>query len=201
LKKAGLVVLISGNGSNLQAIINACNTGTLPAEVRAVISSKKDAYGLERARLAGIPALAKPKRKDQDRAAYDAELAELVSTYQPDLVVLAGWMRILTVPFISHFPHRIINLHPALPGTFAGVNAIERAYQAFHQGEIKHTGVMVHYVTDESVDMGPVLNQRIVAIKPEDTLEDLEARIHACEHTLLVETLQQLIKLMEDGHA
>jgi phosphoribosylglycinamide formyltransferase 1 len=201
LKKAALVVLISGNGSNLQAILDAISAGKLPAEVRAVISNNKDAFGLERARQADIPALVKPKLKEQDRADYDAELAELVSTYRPDLVVLAGWMRILTMPFIGRFPQRIVNLHPALPGTFAGVNAIERAYNAFHRGEIKHTGVMVHYVTDEGVDMGPVVNQHNVEITPEDTLPDLEAKIHACEHVLLVETLQQLINLMEDDHA
>ena len=103
--------------------------------------------------------------------------------------------------FIGQFPQRIINLHPALPGTFAGVNAIERAYQAYQQGEIRHTGVMVHFVLDESVDLGPVINQRMVEIEPEDTLPDLESKIHACEHTLLVKSLQQLINQLEDENA
>jgi phosphoribosylglycinamide formyltransferase-1 len=199
--KAGLVALISGNGSNLQAILDAIQNGSLVAEVRAVISNKPDAFGLERARQAGIPAIVKPKLKDQQRETYDAELADLVSEFQADWVVLAGWMRILTMPFIDHFPQHIINLHPALPGMFAGVNAIERAFLAFGQGEISHTGVMVHYVTDESVDMGPVINQHIVEITPQDTLADLEAKIHACEHTLLVETLQHLINPKEGGYA
>lgn len=201
MKKAALVVLVSGHGSNLQAILDAIRDGRLPAEVRAVISNKKEAYALERARLAGIPALVKPKYKEQERTAYDAGLAELVAGYQPDWVVLAGWMRVLTMPFIGRFPQRIINLHPALPGMFAGVNAIERAYQAYLQGEIRHTGVMVHYVLDESVDLGPVLAQRVVAITPEDTLPDLEEKVHACEHVLLVETLNNLIREMEEGHA
>lgn len=201
MKKATLVVLISGHGSNLQAILDAIRDGKLAAEVRAVISNKKEAYGLERARQAGIPALVKPKYKEQERTAYDAELAELVAGYQPDWVVLAGWMRVLTMAFIGRFPQRIINLHPALPGMFAGVNAIERAYQAYLQGEIRYTGVMVHYVLDESVDLGPVLNQRVVAIAPEDTLADLEEKIHACEHALLVETLNHLINIMEEDHA
>jgi phosphoribosylglycinamide formyltransferase 1 len=201
MKEARLVVLVSGNGSNLQAILDAIKVGDLPAEVCAVISNKKDAFGLERARQAGIPALVKPKFKEQTREAYDSELAELVEDFQPDWVVLAGWMRILTMPFIGQFPGRIINLHPALPGTFAGVDAINRAYQAYQQGEIIHTGVMVHYVLDESVDMGPVINQRIVVIEPGDTLADLESRIHACEHTLLVESLQQLVNQREDENA
>ncbi|NMB55842.1 MAG: phosphoribosylglycinamide formyltransferase [Leptolinea sp.] len=201
MKKAGLVVLISGFGSNLQAILDAVDAGTLNAEVRAVISNRVDAYGLERARLAGIPACVKSRSKGQTRENYDAELAELVQGYKPDLILLAGWMRILTMAFIGRFPDRIVNLHPALPGTFPGVNAIERAYQAYRQGEINHTGVMVHLVPDEGVDLGPVLGQQVVEIRPEDSLEDLEKRIHACEHVLFVKTIQQLIKRMEDKDA
>lgn len=201
MKKTRLVVLVSGNGSNLQAILDAIQAEKLPAEVCAVISNKKDVYALERARRAGIPALVHPKYKMQLRENYDSLLAGLVAAYQPDWVVLAGWMRVLTMAFIEHFPHRIINLHPALPDQFSGVNAIERAYQAYQQGEIHHTGVMVHFVPDEGVDLGPVINQQIVEIYPEDTLADLEARVHACEHILLVESLSQLINKMEDEHA
>jgi len=201
MKKTSLVVLISGNGSNLQAIMDAIQAGTLPAEIKAVVSNSKDAYGLERARLAGLPAIIKPKRKDQQREQYDAELAEIVKAYQPDFVILAGWMRILTMSFIGMFPNRIINLHPALPGTFPGVNAIERAWQAFQNKEISHTGVMVHLVPDEGVDLGPVLAQRIVEIKPQDTLEKLEERVHQCEHELLVETIQKTILQLEESHA
>jgi formyltetrahydrofolate-dependent phosphoribosylglycinamide formyltransferase len=201
MKKASLVVLISGNGSNLQALIDASHSGKLPVEILAVVSNTKDAYGLERARLAGISALVKPKLKIQERETYDAELADLVGSYHPDLVILAGWMRILTMAFISHFPQRIVNLHPALPGNFPGVNAIERAYQAYQYGEIQHTGVMIHLVPDEGVDLGPVLGQQIVEIKPQDTLEDLEKRVHDTEHELLVETINQLIQTMEENHA
>lgn len=201
MKKASLVVLISGNGSNLQAIINAILAGTLPAEIKAVVSNTKEAYGLERARLAGIPVVIKPKRKEQPREQYDAELAEIVKSYQPDFVILAGWMRILTMSFIGSFPNRIINLHPALPGAFPGVNAIERAWQAFQNGEITHTGIMVHLVPDEGVDLGPVLAQKSVEIKSEDTLEDLEKRVHQCEHELLVETIHKTILQLEESHA
>ncbi len=154
MKKAGLVVLVSGFGSNLQAILDAIAAGRLNAEVRAVVSNRADAYGLERARLAGIPARVIPHLKGQERNVYDTELAVLVQQYDPDLVLLAGWMRVLTMAFIGKFPQKIVNLHPALPGTFPGVNAIERAYLAYQKGEITHTGVMVHLVPDENVDRG-----------------------------------------------
>ncbi len=201
MKKARLVVLISGNGSNLQALIDACRSSRLPAEVVAVVSNTKEAYGLERAKRAGIPTFVKPKLKSQEREAYDAELADLVLASHPDLVILAGWMRILSMPFIRHFSERLVNLHPALPGTFAGVNAIERAFEAFQNGEIKHTGVMVHLVPDEGVDLGPVLAQQIVEIRKSDTLEDLEERIHHCEHQLLVNTIKEYLTKLEENHA
>lgn len=184
-----LVVLISGFGSNLQAILDACNSGELPARVAAVISNKPDAYGLERARQAGVPALAFPKPKDQDRDAYDAALAQLVASYRPDWVILAGWMRILTSAFLDCFPNQVVNLHPALPGAFPGTHAIQRAYDAYQRGEIQHTGVMVHLVPDEGVDSGPVLAQEIVPIYAHDKLEELEERVHRVEHTLLIKTL------------
>lgn len=201
MKVTSMVVLISGNGSNLQALIDAIRGNKLRAEIKAVISNTKEAFGLERARAAGIPAVVKPKYKDTDREAYDAELADLVSQYEPDLVILAGWMRILSLAFIKHFPNRIINLHPALPGTFAGTHAIERAWQAFQKGEISHTGVMVHLVPDEAVDLGPVLSSRRVEIQPGDTIEDLQHRMHTCEHELLVETIAQYISQLEEQDA
>ncbi|HEY4720431.1 MAG TPA: phosphoribosylglycinamide formyltransferase [Anaerolineae bacterium] len=185
-----LVVLISGNGSNLQAILDACASGELNAKVAAVISNKSDAFGLERARQANVPAIAKPKLKAQDRREYDAELADLVAAYQPDWIVLAGWMRVLSSAFLDHFSNRVINLHPALPGAFPGTHAIDRAYEAYRRGEIDHTGVMVHLVPDEGVDSGPVLAQEVVPIQPGDTLELLEEKIHAVEHRLLVNTLK-----------
>lgn len=188
-----LAVLISGNGSNLQAILDACASGGLPARVAAVVSNKPDAFGLERARRAGLPAIAKPKPKTQDRREYDADLADLVASCQPDWVVLAGWMRILSSAFLNRFPNRVVNLHPALPGTFPGTHAIERAFDAYRRGEIQHTGIMVHLVPDEGVDAGPVLAQETVLIYSNDTLETLEARVHAVEHRLLVNTLKSLI--------
>ena len=185
-----LVVLISGHGSNLQAILDASASGELNAQVVAVISNKSDAFGLERARRSNIHAIAKPKPKDQDRRAYDAELADLAATFHPDWIVLAGWMRVLSSAFLDRFPQRVINLHPALPGTFPGTHAIERAYEAYQRGAIDRTGVMVHLVPDEGIDNGPVLAQTEVLIQPTDTLESLEARIHQTEHPLLITTLK-----------
>lgn len=192
-EKARLVVLISGGGTNLQAILDACREGALPAQVAAVVSNKSDAFGLERARRAGVPAIAKPRPKEQDRRDYDSQLADLVASYRPDWVVLAGWMRVLSSNFLSRFPGRVMNLHPALPGAFPGTHSIERAFEAFQRGEIRNTGVMIHLVPDEGVDCGPVLLQEEVPILPEDTLESLEARIHSVEHRLLIAAIAKTI--------
>lgn len=162
------------------------------AQVVAVFSNKADAYGLVRARKAGIPAILAVKHKEIDRRIYDACLADQVATFQPDWVVLAGWMRILTSAFLERFPGRVINLHPALPGMFPGTEAIERAYRAYQAGAIPHTGVMVHLVPDEGVDNGPVIDQEIVPILKDDTLETLEERVHQTEHRLLVKALYSL---------
>ncbi|MBI5928721.1 MAG: phosphoribosylglycinamide formyltransferase [Chloroflexi bacterium] len=188
-----LCVLISGSGSNLQALINAIQSNELAAEIVLVVSNRQAAYGLERAKQAGIPTLYFPYKKSQDRHQYDADLAEKIRTYQVDLVVLAGWMHILSPAFLDIFPHQVINLHPALPGTFLGTHAIERAYEAFHAGEITESGCMVHYAIPE-VDMGSVIQQATVPIFPEDTLADFEARMHTTEHQTLVAAVQQLIE-------
>jgi phosphoribosylglycinamide formyltransferase-1 len=193
LSLARLVVLVSGFGSNLQAILDACEAGVLPAQVKAVFSNKGNSFGLERARQKGIPAVYVPKPKDLDRRAYDAQLADLVEAFQPDFIVLAGWMRILSSAFLDRFPGKVVNLHPALPGAFPGTDAIERAYAAYQQGEISSTGVMVHLVPDESVDSGPLLAQESVPIYSQDDLEALEARVHTVEHRLLVEALVSLV--------
>ncbi|MEO7840136.1 MAG: formyltransferase family protein, partial [Anaerolineales bacterium] len=127
------------------------------------------------------------------RNEYDARLADLVAIKQPDYIILAGWMRILSSFFLSSFPNQVINLHPALPNIFPGTHAIERAFDAYHRGEIEHTGVMVHLVPDEGVDNGPVLATEIVPMHQTDTLASLEARVHEVEHTLLVKTIKTLL--------
>ena len=190
-----LVVLISGNGSNLQAILDACSAGVLDAQVVSVISSKADAYGLVRAKNAGVEAIHLPKQENESRQQYDARLAAYVSTCFPDYVILAGWMRFLSSFFLSRFPNRVINLHPASPGMFPGTHAIERAFESYQRGEIEYTGVMVHLVPDEGVDNGPILATQVVPIEKDDTLESLETRVHKVEHILLVNTLKSLLSV------
>lgn len=191
---ARLVVLISGSGTNLQALLTACQEGRLAAQVVAVVSNRRSAYGLVRAQQAGVPTVYQPLKpyteSGRTREAYDEDLANQVAAFQPDLVVCAGWMQILTPVFINRFADRLINLHPALPGFFPGTHAIERAFRAFQQGEIKFSGAMVHDVV-AAVDAGPVLDQIVVPILPQDELEDFEERMHRCEHDLLVRAVQK----------
>ncbi|MEZ4593387.1 MAG: phosphoribosylglycinamide formyltransferase [Chloroflexota bacterium] len=191
-----LVILISGSGSNLQAVLDAVADGRLTAVPTLVVANRKDAYGLVRAQNAGVPTAYfpfKPYREaGKSREDYDADLAELIRQYHPDLIILAGWMHILSAAFLQHFPNRVINLHPALPGQFAGTHAIQRAYEAYQRGEIEHTGCMVHLTIPE-VDAGPVLAQAQVPIHPSDTVADLEARMHQAEHQLLVTAVQQFL--------
>ncbi len=187
-----LAVLISGNGSNLQALIDQMDAGHLSAELSVVISNRPDAYGLERAAKAGIPTEVLTLSNSGDRSAYDAELAEVVAGYSPDLIVLVGWMLILGPEFLRHFPDKVINLHPALPGLFPGTNAIQRAHAAFQAGAVKHTGVMVHRVIAQ-VDAGTVIVTEPVPIFPEDSLNDLEERIHFVAHPLIVAAIDLLL--------
>ena len=188
-----LVVLASGNGSNAQAVIDACSDGRLLARVAAVVSNVADAGVLARAAAARTPAVAVERRPGEARSAYDLRLAAAVGAYEPDWVVLAGWMRILTMDFLGRFPNRVVNLHPALPGELPGTDAIERAWHEARAGTRTHTGVMVHLVPDEGVDVGPVLGVRTLPIDPTETLAELEARVHAVEHELLVATLADLV--------
>jgi phosphoribosylglycinamide formyltransferase 1 len=197
MTKKRLAVLISGNGSNLQALINACQQEEINAEIVVVCSNKKDAYGLIRAANANIPGIYHPYIKNSDRSTYDAALAQHIMAYQPDLIILAGWMRKLSMAFLAHFPNKVINIHPALPDTFPGTHAIERAYEAFRRGEIKESGVMIHYVPDEGVDNGPVIGKEVVPIHENDTLESFETKIHQTEHRLYVEALSMQCNSIE----
>ncbi len=194
-----IAVLISGFGSNLQAIMDAVAAGRLPGvEIAVVVSNRKAAYGLQRARKAGLPTLYFPLKPYRDagrsRREYDADLARLLrDEYDVEWVILAGWMHLFSIEFLRHFPNRVVNLHPALPGAFPGTHAIERAWEAYRRGEIEHTGVMIHLVPDEAVDAGPVIVQERVPIYPDDTLENLEKRIHETEHRLFIVALHKLL--------
>lgn len=185
-------MLISGSGSNLQAVLDACHSGAIPADVVAVVSNRADAYGLERAEAAGVTTELVIKRDDEDRAVYDARLAVAVASFAPDWIVLAGWMRLLSMEFLSLFPDRVVNLHPALPGELAGTQAIERAWSESQTGTRTESGVMVHLVPDEGVDDGPVLGTTVVPIDASGTLETFATAIHDAEHALLVDVLTEL---------
>jgi formyltetrahydrofolate-dependent phosphoribosylglycinamide formyltransferase len=190
-----LAVLISGHGSNLQALIDAIQAGELEAQLVVVVSNRQEAYGLVRAKQAGIPTLYFPLKPytsaGRSRAEYDEDLAQQLRAYHPDLIVLAGWLHIFSPAFLNRFSGQVVNLHPALPGAFPGLHAIERAYEAYRRGEIAHSGCMIHYVIPE-VDAGEVIVQEIVPFAPDDTLERFEARMHAVEHRLILEALQCL---------
>jgi phosphoribosylglycinamide formyltransferase 1 len=191
---ARLAVLASGSGSNLQAILDACGT-TIDAEVVAVISDRSDSYALARADAAVVPLVQVHTRlANEDRRRWDSALADLVESARPDWVVLAGFMRVLSSAFLDRFPNRVINLHPALPGELPGTRAIERAFVEFGRGERDHTGVMVHLVPDEGIDVGPVLGSATVPMFDGDSLESLAERMHQAEHRLLIETLARLIE-------
>ncbi|MCQ3805915.1 MAG: phosphoribosylglycinamide formyltransferase [Acidimicrobiaceae bacterium] len=197
-----IVVLASGAGSNLQALIDAVGDGRLDAEIVAVIVNRRSAFALQRAASNNIATAffgLRPYLDDHDdpaqaRRRYDADLAAMVLGYRPDLVVLAGWMHLFTMGFLEYFPGRVINLHPALPGEFGGPNAIDDAWNAHLRDGLDRTGVMVHLVPDEGVDNGPVLATEAVPITPDDDRESLESRIHAAEHGLLVRAVADFLE-------
>jgi phosphoribosylglycinamide formyltransferase 1 len=188
-RRRRLVVMVSGSGSNLQAVLDACDAGTINAAVVAVVSNQPDVFALQRADAAGVPAVHVGMHPDEARADYDARLADVVAGFEPDLIVLAGWMRLLTMSFLGWFPDQVVNLHPALPGEFPGTRAIERAWDEALLGRRTSTGVMVHQVPDAGVDDGPVLATRSVPIDITGTQAEFEATMHRAEHDLLVDTL------------
>ena len=190
---ARLVVLASGNGTNLQAIIDACESKQIDAQVVGVVSDKHEAFALNRAECHKVLTAVVAAKPHETRPQYDARLTQIVGAWQPHIVVLAGFMRVLSNSFLSQFPNQVINIHPALSGELPGTHAIERAFTEFTQGSRNNTGVMVHFVPDEGVDNGPVIAQQTVPIHAADTLVTLEARMHATEHALVIDALQQLI--------
>lgn len=184
-----LVVLISGRGRNLQAIVDATRSGRLRAEVALVLSNRSDAAGLDYARAAGIPTQVIRHQDHADRASFDAQMLAVIEPLQPALVVLAGFMRILTPRFIRAFQGRLVNIHPSLLPLYPGLNTHARALQA---GDAEH-GASVHWVTEE-LDGGPVIAQGRVRIEAGDTPETLGQRVlEDVEVRLYPDVLQQLL--------
>ena len=174
-----VVVLLSGTGSNLQALIDSTRTGDSPVRIAAVISNRSDAYGLQRARDAGIATRSLDHKAFEGRAAFDSALIELIDAFTPQLVVLAGFMRILSADFVRHYAGRLLNIHPSLLPKYKGMHTHQRALDA---GESEH-GCSVHFVTEE-LDGGPLVVQAVVPVESGDSAQSLAQRVHAQEHSI-----------------
>ncbi|HCD42036.1 MAG: phosphoribosylglycinamide formyltransferase [Bacillota bacterium] len=191
-----IVVLASGRGTNLQAIIDASESGRLLGKVVALVSDSPDAVALERARRHGIPQVVVDRKSYASKNEFDLGLLEAVRRLSPDLVVLAGFMRLLGRSFLERFPGKVINIHPSLLPAFKGLQAQK---QALDYG-VKYAGCTVHFV-DEGVDTGPIIGQRVVPVLPDDTEDTLAARILVEEHSLLVECINAVLsgRVRTDG--
>ena len=175
-----IAVFISGNGSNLQALIDhQAQNADCPYDIALVFSNKENAYGLQRAHKAGIPTQYFSHRDFDSRQGFEKQVVDLLQDQQIELVVLAGFMRVLSPFFVSQYDQRIINIHPSLLPNFPGLNAMEQALTA----QVSVTGCTVHLV-DNGVDTGPILDQKEVSVAADETIESLQAKIHAAEHQL-----------------
>lgn len=183
-----LAVLVSGNGSNLQSIIDHIAEGKVRAQIALVLSNQPDAYGIARAYKAGIPTSIVPHDMYETRKDFDRALIEELERYSVEWVVLAGFMRILGTEFIHKFPDRVLNIHPSLLPKYPGMNAIQKA---FNNSELE-TGVTVHFV-NEGVDSGNIILQEKVKIDPNDTLESLETKVHQAEHQIYPKAIQKVL--------
>ncbi|HEY0821752.1 MAG TPA: phosphoribosylglycinamide formyltransferase [Rhizobacter sp.] len=183
-----IVILISGRGSNMEAIVQACATEGWPARIAAVVSNRPDAAGLQFAQARGIATAVVDHKRFPDREAFDAELAQVVNGFSPDVVVLAGFMRILTPGFVKQFEGRMLNVHPSLLPAFPGLGTHQRAIEA----GCKVAGATVHFVTPE-LDHGPIIAQAAVAVLPGDTEETLAARVLSREHQLYPKAVRWLV--------
>jgi phosphoribosylglycinamide formyltransferase-1 len=184
-----IVILISGRGSNMEAVVRAARDEQWPARIAAVISNKADAKGLAFAQVHGIPTAVVANQAYPDRAAFDAALQQVIDRYAPDLVVLAGFMRILTGPFVAHYAGRMLNIHPSLLPLFPGLGTHRQALDA---GVVEH-GATVHFVTAE-LDHGPLVAQARVAVLPGDTEATLAARVLAQEHLLYPRAIRLFVE-------
>ncbi|KFF64280.1 phosphoribosylglycinamide formyltransferase [Pectobacterium brasiliense] len=194
-----IVVLISGHGSNLQALIDACKNGRLKGKIVAVFSNNAEAYGLERAQDADIPTCVLNPEDFADRAAFDAALANEIEQYEPALVVLAGYMRILSPEFVAQFAGKMLNIHPSLLPKYPGLHTHRKALE---NGDREH-GTSVHFVTDE-LDGGPLILQAKVPVFSDDTEESLSERVKTHEHTIYPMVINWFLNgrlLMRDNEA
>jgi phosphoribosylglycinamide formyltransferase 1 len=191
-----IVILISSKGSNMQAIVKACVAEQWPAQVVAVVSNRPQAQGLVFAQAQGIPTLVVDHQQYTDRAAFDAALANTLNAVAPDVVVLAGFMRVLGAHFVQQFAGKIVNIHPSLLPAFQGLHTHEKALQM----GCKLAGATVHLVT-EQLDHGPIIIQAVVPVLPADTAEVLAARVLKCEHHVYPRAVRWLIQneLQIDG--
>ena len=180
-----IAVLLSGGGSNLQSIIDSIESGDIAVKIGVIISNKEDAYGLTRAANHGIPSEFINHKDYDGRESFEKKLIEILEGYGIELVVLAGFMRVLTPLFVNHFHHRIINIHPAILPSFPGTQGQK---QAFDYG-VRFSGCSTHFV-DEGTDTGPIILQAIVPVLPDDTIETLGARILKEEHRIFPESLR-----------
>jgi phosphoribosylglycinamide formyltransferase-1 len=178
-KTCDVVVLLSGTGSNLQALIDSTRTGDSPVRIAAVISNRSDAYGLQRARDAGIATRDLDHKAFEGREAFDSALIELIDAFNPKLVVLAGFMRILSAGFVRHYEGRLLNIHPSLLPKHKGMHTHQRALDA---GDTEH-GCSVHFVTEE-LDGGPLVVQAVVPVESADSAQTLAQRVHTQEHKI-----------------
>lgn len=174
-----VVVLISGNGSNLQAIIDAINANSLPITIKAVISNNPNAQGLRRAQQAGIPSIILEKAGFDNHAQYDQALIKQIASFSPNLIILAGFMHVLGKHFLAAFENKIVNIHPSLLPLYPGLNTHQ---QALDDGVFEH-GCSIHFV-NEHVDAGPLIAQAVIKVKNDDTVDTLKARVHQAEHFL-----------------
>lgn len=199
MHSGNIVVLLSGSGSNLQSIIDAWANSDAPGTIRAVISNRPAAFGLERARKAGIETRALDHKAFADRESFDTELLKVVNSFQPDLVVLAGFMRILTPAFVTEFYGRLLNIHPSLLPKYPGLHTHQRALDA---GDTEH-GASIHFVTEE-LDGGPVVLQVRVPVLNDDSPDTLAARVLVKEHQiypLVCTWFMQGRLILAEGHA
>lgn len=189
-----LAVLISGSGSNLQALIDACSAPDFPARIKVVISNRPGAYGIQRAENAGIPAFLVDHKDHESRGEFEAALQKTLASYEVDLICLAGFMRILTADFIAEWPEKIINTHPALLPKHGGKGMFgEHVHRAVLDGGDTESGCSIHYVIPE-VDQGSVIVQKTVPVLPGDSIETLSARVIAQEHIAYPEAVRIIAK-------